>query len=109
MRLQALIGSIVLLRDILRNGDSALPLQALFVRWSQQHVQGDNRALPRRGEDVRQFSGINELPWPDENLTRASDLRDAVLGERDLGIASTVAVDGPFGLAGCVPQRLETR
>jgi hypothetical protein len=79
------------------------------VRWSEQHVQGDKRALPRRGEDVRQFSGINELPWPDENLARASDLRGAVLCERNLGVAGTAAVDGPFSLAWCAPQRLERR
>jgi len=109
MRLQALVDSIIPLRDILRDGDPVFPLQALFVRWSEQHVQGDNRALPRRGEDVRQFSGINELPWPDENLTRAPDLRDAVLSERDLSVAGAAAVDGPFGLAWCAPQRLEKR
>jgi hypothetical protein len=56
-----------------------------------------------------QFSRINELPWPDENLTRAFDLRDAVLGERDLGVASAAAVDGPFGFACYVPQRLERK
>jgi hypothetical protein len=52
------------------------------MSWTEQHVQDDNRALPRRGENMRQFDGILVFPRPDEYLARTSDLRDAVLGER---------------------------
>ena len=60
-------------------------------------------------KDMRQFNGIIEFPRPDEYLTRAFDLRDAVLGERDLGVAGAAAGDGPLGLAWYVPQTLERR
>ena len=49
-RLQALGVSILPLADVLRDGDPVLPLQVLFMSRTEQHFQGDNRALPRRRE-----------------------------------------------------------
>jgi len=60
-------------------------------------------------KDMRQVNGIVELPRPDEYLTRAFDLRDVVLGERDLGVAGAAAGYGPLGLAWYVPQTLERK
>jgi hypothetical protein len=107
--LQVLSGSIFPLADVLRDGDPVLPLQVLFMSWTEQRVQGDNFALPRRGEDMRQFNRIIELPRLDEYLSRAFDLRDVILGERDLGVAGVAAGYGPLGLAWYVPQTLERR